>query len=245
MGRNSDLRSRGVRAEIDMSSEGIQQPGKVSKTKLIVVDDQKVVIEGVKRILEPWKEFDVVGEALNGARAVKLVESLKPDVVIMDISMPIMNGIEATARIKRQFPETKVLIFSMYSDKEYITRLLRIGISGYILKDDPHSDLVQAIKVIVSGATYFSKIFVDIVGEHLREIEEKIGCQDPFEHLSMREQEVFRHLAEGKSTKEIASLLFISPKTVESHKYNIMQKMGLNSVGELIRFAIRQKILTP
>jgi len=166
-------------------------------------------------------------------------------VVIMDISMPIMNGIEATARIKRQFPETKVLIFSMYSDKEYITRLLRIGISGYILKDDPHSDLVQAIKVIVSGATYFSKIFVDIVGEHLREIEEKIGCQDPFEHLSMREQEVFRHLAEGKSTKEIASLLFISPKTVESHKYNIMQKMGLNSVGELIRFAIRKKIITP
>ena len=184
-----------------------------------------------------------MGETVDGLRALELVKSLNPDIVIMDISMPNLNGIEATKRIKRDRPWIGVVIFTMYSNKEFVIDLFKAGISAYILKDDPLTDLVFAIKAVKGGGTYFSTMAPSVLLNHMKELEEGTTVKDYYFRLSQREREVFRLLAEGKSIREIAAILFISPKTVESHKYNIMEKLHVRSIIDLTKIAIRKNLI--
>jgi DNA-binding NarL/FixJ family response regulator len=215
----------------------------MSKSKILIVDDHRVVIEGIKSSLKEYTEFEVVGEAVDGLQAVEFVKTLKPEIVIMDISMPNLNGIEATRQINQFSPETRIVIYTMYSDKEIVIDLFRAGISAYVLKDDPLSDLILALKAVKGGGTYFSTMAPTILVRHMEELEEEITEEDSFDTLSQREKEVFLLLAEGKSIKGIAGDLFISPKTVESHKYNIMEKLQATSVVDLTKIAIRKNLI--
>ena len=215
----------------------------MDKTKILIVDDHRVVIKGIKSAFADYPEFEVVGEAFNGRQAIKLVESLRPDIVIMDISMPELNGIDATLQIKKKFPDIRIVIFTMYSNKEYVIDLFMAGISGYVLKDDPMSDLIFALKAVKGGGTYFSTMTPSVLLNHMKALENGNTCKDLFNSLNMREREVFQLLAEGNSIKKIANQLFISPKTVESHKYNIMTKLNIQSMADLIKVAIRKNII--
>ena len=215
----------------------------MSKAKILIVDDHRVVIEGIKSALQEQPEFEVVGEAVDGLQAVESARSLGPEIVIMDISMPNLSGIEATRQIKEFDPEIRIIIYSMYSDKEFVIDLFKAGISAYVLKDDPLADLILALEAVKGGGTYFSTMAPTVLLRHMEELEEKTESTDSYDTLSQREREVFQLLAEGKSIKEIAGELFISPKTVESHKYNIMEKLQAASVVDLTRIAIRKNLI--
>ncbi len=215
----------------------------MDKTKVLIVDDHDVVIAGIKSGLAKHQEFKVVGEAVDGRVAVEMAQSLKPDIVIMDVSMPNLNGIEATKQIRHLCPEIKVIIYSMYSDKELVIDLFKAGISAFVLKDDPLSDLILALEAVKGGGTYFSTMAPTILLRHMEELETKSIPEDYFDRLSRREKEVFQLLAEGESLKEIANKLFISPKTVESHKYNIMEKLQAASIVDLTKIAIRKNLI--
>jgi DNA-binding NarL/FixJ family response regulator len=215
----------------------------MDKTKILIVDDHHVVIEGIKSALKDHPEFEVVGEAVDGLEAVELVKSLGPDIVIMDISMPNLNGLDATKQTKKFDPEIYIVIYSMYADKELVIDLFKAGISAYVLKDDPLSDLILALKAVKGGGTYFSTMAPTILLRHMEELKEKTASEDFFDVLSHREKEVFQLLADGKGIKEIANQLFISPKTVESHKYNIMEKLQAESIVDLTKIAIRKNLI--
>ena len=212
----------------------------MSKTKIFIVDDHRVVIEGIKSALQEHPEFEVVGEAIDGLEAVEFVKSFSPDIVIMDISMPNLNGVEAVKQIKQFSPEIRIVIYSMYSDKELVIDLFRIGIFAYVLKDDPLFDLILALKSVKGGGTYFSTMAPTILLRHMKELEEQT---DVLRILSQREHEVFCLLADGKPIKEIADQLHISPKTVETHKYNIMEKLQVNNIIDLTKIAIRKNLI--
>lgn len=215
----------------------------MSKAKILIVDDHRVVIEGIKSSLQEHPEFEVVGEAVDGLEAVEFVKSSRPDIVIMDISMPNLNGVEATRQIKEFESEIGIVIYTMYSDKEFVIDLFKAGISAYVLKDDPLEDLILALKAVEGGGTYFSTMTPTILLRHMEELEEKTTEEDSFDTLSQREKEVFLLLAEGKAIKIIAGELFISPKTVESHKYNIMEKLQATSIVDLTKIAIRKNLI--
>lgn len=215
----------------------------MEKVEILIVDDHRVVIEGIKSSLQEHPEFEVVGEAVDGLQAVEFVKTLKPDIVIMDVSMPNLNGIDATRQINKFSPETRIVIYTMYSDKELVIDLFKEGISAYVLKDDPLADLILALKAVKGGGTYFSTMAPTILVRHMEELEEKTKEEDAFETLSRREKEVFLLLAEGKGIKKIADELFISPKTVETHKYNIMEKLQAASVVDLTKIAIRKNLM--
>lgn len=215
---------------------------KTKKTTILLVDDHEVVIAGIRSTLcTRGEEFDVVGEAFNGHQALELVESLRPDIVIMDISMPELNGVESTKQIKIFFPDTRIIIYTMFTNKEYVIELFKAGISGYVLKQDPFSDLLLSIDAVIAGGTYFSTMAPAILSDHLKILEDEQGGMKRLEILSRRERQVFVLLADGKSIKHIAEKLFISPKTVESHKYNILAKLGASSITELTKIAIKYK----
>ena len=213
------------------------------KTKILIADDHRVVIEGIKSALQEHPEFKVVGEAVDGLEAVEFAKSLEPNIVIMDISMPNLSGIEATRQIKGLNPGNQIVIYTMHSDKEFVIDLFKAGISAYVLKDDPLSDLILALKAVEGGGTYFSTMAPTLLARHMEEMEEKTTSKNSFDTLSQREVEVFQLLAEGKRIKEIAKQLFISPKTVESHKYNIMEKLQAASVIDLTKIAIRKNLI--
>jgi DNA-binding NarL/FixJ family response regulator len=215
----------------------------MDQTSILIVDDHRVVIEGIKSALLERSEFVVVGEAADGIEAIELVEKLTPDIVIMDISMPNLNGLEATKRIKTEHPEAHVIIYTMYSDKEFVIDLFKAGISAYVLKDDPLSDLVLSLEAVKGGGTYFSTMAPTVLLRHVEELEASSAQHDVYDTLSRREREVFKLLAEGDSVKQIAADLFISPKTVETHKYSIMEKLQASSVVELTKIAIRKKLI--
>ncbi len=169
------------------------------------MDDHVVVLEGIKSILRDHPEFEVVGEACNGRQAIKLAESLQPDVVIMDISMPDLNGIDATLQIKQRSADTKIVAYTMHSHSEYVISLFKAGVSAFVLKNDPLSDLLLALVAVRKGGTYFSTMTPEILLQHMKELEEGKREQDDFESLSLREREVLQLLAEGKSVREIAN----------------------------------------
>jgi DNA-binding NarL/FixJ family response regulator len=210
------------------------------KVSIVIVDDHGVVIEGIKSALRARSELEVVGAAYNGRQAIDLVRHARPDIVIMDISMTDMNGVEATKQIKNLFPETRIIIYSMFSNEEFVVELFKVGISSYVLKQDPFSDLIVAIDAVKGGGTYFSTTAPKILSQHIQALEDG---KKRFGDLSLREQEVFKLLADGKSVKQIAEKLFISPKTVESHKYSIMAKLNAQSITDLTKIAIKHKLI--
>jgi len=215
----------------------------MSKIKILIADDHRVVIQGIKSAFLEHLEFEVVGEALDGLQAVEMTRSLKPEIIIMDISMPNLSGIEATKIIKQDMPETCIIIYTMHSDKEFVIDLFKAGISAYVLKDDPLQDLILAVKAVMGGGTYFSTMAPTILTRHMMEMEEKYIVRDSFDDLSQREHEVFLLLAGGKSIKETGDQLSISPKTVESHKYNLMKKLEVTSIVDLTKMAIRKNLI--
>jgi DNA-binding NarL/FixJ family response regulator len=215
----------------------------MNKVSILIVDDHQIVINGIKSDLSERQELVVVGEAKTGLQAIKLAESLKPDIVIMDISMPQMSGVEAVQCIKKTNPAIKVIIFTMHSDRQYVIELFKLGISAYVLKDDPMPDLLLAIDAVKGGGTYFSTGTPAILSKHIVELELKTIKKDKFQSLSRRELEVLCLLGEGQSIKEVAKKLFISPKTVESHKYNIFDKLKINNLAELTKIAIRKNLI--
>lgn len=213
------------------------------KTRVVVADDHRVVMQGVRHILKAYPEFVLIGEALNGRDAVKTVMELSPDVVILDISMPDLNGLDATLQIKKKRPDTRIVVYTMVSNRDMVLEMFKAGISAYVLKEDPLSELVLALQAVRRNGTYFSSLLPDVLLNHLKALEEGQDVKSRFETLSLREREVFQLLAEGKRIKQIADVLCISHKTVEAHKYNIFDKLNIKSTTDLILLAIRKNII--
>jgi two-component system response regulator NreC len=215
----------------------------MSKTGVLIIDDHHVVLEGVQAALSRHDDVDVMGVGANGRDAVKMVQSLRPQIVIMDIAMPHFNGIEATFQIKKIDPRIKVIIFTMHSYREFLVDLMRAGISAYVLKQNPISDLYLAIQVVKRGGTYLSEDASTFWANHAENLATGNQEKNQFDLLSLREREVFQLLAEGLSVKETAELLTISPKTVETHKYHIMEKLQVRSMSDWTKEAIRRGII--
>ncbi|MFW5893879.1 MAG: response regulator [Verrucomicrobiota bacterium] len=207
--------------------------------RVFIVDDHELMRAGLKEIVESQPGMHVNGEAASGQATIREVRKTKPDVVIMDVSMPDLNGIEATREILRENPDAKVLALSMHSEQNYITEMLRAGAHGYLLKDSAVSELARAIKTVCRNKTYLSPTIAgDVVDGHIRHPGDDEGG-NCYRLLSGREREVLQLLAEGNSTKEIAAKLFVSVKTVETHRRNIMHKLGAFSIAELTKCAVR------
>ena len=210
---------------------------------IFLADDHTIVRHGLASLLEGDPRFKVVGEAENGRQAVSMVEELKPEIVIMDISMPLLNGIEATRLIKKSCPQTKVIILSMHTHDRYVSELISLGVSGYLLKDSTGSDIIQAISAAVKGDTYLSPSISRRVIEDYLYLKKNSTQEDLYGQLSNREREVFQMIAEGHSTKEISDILCISPSTVKTHRANIMGKLQFVNISQLVQFAIHLGIV--
>lgn len=197
-----------------------------------------MVRQGFRMILEAQPDFEVVGEAGNGREAVQLTETLKPDVVVMDVTMPELNGIEATKRIRSTTPFTRVLALSVHRDGVYVREIVRSGAEGYILKESADSELLSAVRAVASGHSYLSP---EVAGAVLKDYRKH--ATNPLDLLSAREREVLQLIAEGRTNKEIANVLQLSVYTVDGHRTRIMEKLGLHNVGELVRFAVRHGLV--
>ncbi len=208
-------------------------------TRVLIADDHKIVREGLKALIDKQEAMQVVAEADNGLEAVRLARKLRPDVVIMDLGMPQMNGIEATRELTAHEPGIKVIALSMHSDKRFVLQMIKAGASGYLLKDSAFEELISAIKTVVSNQSYLSPKITDVViKDYIQTLSR--GDVSAFSVLTAREREVLQLLAEGRSTKEIAASLSVSVKTIETHRQQIMDKLDIHSVAELTKYAIRE-----
>ncbi len=214
----------------------------MQKIRVLVVDDHTVVRDGICALLALTGDIEVVGEAANGSEALKIVKELKPDVVLMDISMPIMDGLEATRRICREFP-AKVLVLTQYDDKEYVFPVIQAGASGFISKVAASSELASGIRSVYQGDSYLSPSIAKLLIEDYRHGDGRV-ISDPYEQLTDRERDVLKLVAEGYTTQEIADMLIVSPKTVEGHRTNLMAKLGIHNRIELVKYAVRKGIIT-
>jgi len=213
----------------------------VQKIKVLVVDDHTIVRDGICALLALSGDIEVVGEAANGSEAVEMVRTLKPDVVLMDIAMPIMGGLEATRRICKEF-QTKVLILTQYDDKEYVFPVIEAGASGFISKVAASSELASGIRSVYHGDSYLSPSIAKLLVEDYRHGDRQ-GSIDPYEQLTSRERDVLKLVAEGYTTQQIADMLVVSPKTVEGHRTNLMAKLGIHNRIELVKYAVRKGII--
>lgn len=209
------------------------------KTRIIIADDHMIVCQGLATLLAKEPDMEVVAEAENGREVVQLVKELRPDVVIMDVNMPDLNGIEATRQVLAAFPETKIIALSMHADRRFVVNMLKAGSSGYLLKDCAFEELAAAIRLVMANKTYLSPGVSNIVIQDYVQ-----GLSAPrssaFTMLTPREREVLQLMAEGKPTGQIAEQLHISVKTVETHRQQIMHKLGIHSIAELTKYAIRE-----
>jgi two-component system, NarL family, response regulator NreC len=215
----------------------------VNPVRIVLADDHTVMRNGLRLLLERQPNLTVVGEAADGRQAVALSESANPDVVIMDIGMPNLNGIEATRQIVDRNPRTAVAILSMHSDESYVIRALKAGARAYLLKDSAEADLLAAVRALTEGKSFFSPAISKIlVEDYMRQLESR-GAEDTYELLTRREREILQLLAEGRTNKEVANMLNLSLYTVETHRTHILQKLNLHSVPELILYAVRKGII--
>lgn len=204
------------------------------KIRILLADDHNIMRRGLRLLLERQAGFEVVGEAADGRQAVERAEAAKPDIVILDIAMPNLSGIEAAQRIGALLPQAAIIILSMHSDEGYVLRALKAGAKGYLLKDSAEDDLIEAIKAVGSGKAFFSpEISKILVEDYVRDMRKR-DAEDSYELLTSREREILQLLAEGKSNKDIATLLNLSLYTVETHRRNLQDKLNLHSVAELI-----------
>lgn len=216
----------------------------MSKIKVLIADDHGIVRKGLRLQLEQRSEFQVVGEASDGRDAVKAAEELNPDVIVMDIAMPNLNGIEATTQIVKKNPRIGVIMLSMHSDETYLTRTLAAGAKGYLLKDNADVDLYRAIEVVAQGKPFFSPAIANtLLEDYMRQLQQK-GLQDSYDLLTDREKEILQLLAEGKSNKEVATILDLATATVETHRTRLMQKLDLHSSADIVLYAVRKKIIS-
>ncbi len=213
------------------------------RLRILLADDHTVVRQGLRRVLEDRPEWEVVAEAGDGREAVRQAEQHKPDIAILDVAMPLLNGIETTRQITRRVPGTRVLVLSMHADEAYVTQMLQAGATGYLLKDSADVDLIQAVSEVAKGKSFFSPAIARVMlDDYVRQLADK-GVTDRYQLLSEREREIFQLIAEGKTNKEIASLLSISPSTVETHRAHIMEKLDLHSAAEIVLYAVRRGVI--
>jgi len=209
---------------------------------VLVVDDHTIVRDGICALLALAPDIEVMGEAANGSEALEKVKELQPNVVLMDIAMPIMGGLEATRRIRKEFPRTRVLILTQYDDKEYVLPVIEAGAAGFISKVSASSELVSGIRAVGQGDSYLSPSVAKLLVEVYQHGDERTS-QDPYEQLTDRERDVLKLVAEGFTTQEIADLLKVTPKTVEGHKTNLMAKLDIHNRIELVKYALRKGII--
>lgn len=234
-----------IRRLLDSTADAVSAPerGSTSKIRVLLADDHTILRAGLRMMLDAQPDIEVIGEASDGRQALAEAQRLQPDVVLMDITMPEMNGIEATRQIKRALDSTRVLILTMHENEEYLFQVLRAGASGYILKEAAGTELISAIRVVFSGRFYMSPSAQSMmVGDYLQRVrsgEER----DSYSALTEREREILKLVAEGHTNNQIAELLFISPKTVDTHRTHIMDKLNLHSRAELVKYAMRRGLL--
>jgi len=212
--------------------------------RIVLADDHVVMRNGLRLLLERQANFEVVGEAMDGRQTMEICDKLRPEVLVLDIAMPNLNGIEAARQISAKWPQTAIVILIMHSDESYVLRALKAGARAYLLKDSAEADLINAIRAVSEGKAFFSPaISKMLVEDYMRRLEQR-GVEDSYELLTTREREVLQLLAEGKSNKEVASMLNLSWYTVETHRGNILQKLNLHSVPELILYAVRKGVIS-
>ncbi|MFC2050548.1 response regulator [Chloroflexota bacterium] len=217
----------------------------MKKIKILIVDDHTLVRDGIRALLELVADVEVIGEAVNGRKALEKVEQLVPDVVLMDLAMPIMGGLEATRRIRKRFPETKVLALTQYDDSDYVIPLIEAGASGFVTKMAAFSELASAIQAVYIGESFLSPSAATALVQEYQQKANVEGGKDPYRQLTDREREVLKLVVEGHTAREIADMLVISPKTVEWYKTSLMNKLDIHKKTDLIKFAIRKGIIAP
>jgi DNA-binding NarL/FixJ family response regulator len=216
----------------------------LSNVKVLLADDHGIVRKGLRFVLESEPDMIVVAEASNGREAVRLCEQYQPEIAIVDIAMPQLNGIEAVSQIRKASPATQAVVLSMHSDETYILRALSAGAKGYILKDAVEDEILPAVRSVLRGKSYFSPaIAKTLLEDYVRYLRQR-GLEDSYDLLTDREKEILQLLAEGRSNKEVANLLILSVTTVETHRTNMMQKLGLHSAAEIVLYAVRKRIIS-
>ncbi|MFQ6058798.1 MAG: response regulator [Anaerolineae bacterium] len=215
----------------------------MNKIRVLLADDHTILREGIRALLAAQPDIEVVGEASNGREAVAKARELKPDVILMDIAMPLLNGLEATRQIKKEHPEMDVLVLTMHDSEEYVSQILGAGAAGYVVKKAAASDLVSAIHAVYQGGAFlYPSVAKMLVEDYLRRVEAG-GGRDSYDELTDREREVLQLIAEGYTNKEIADLLCLSVKTVQTHRAHVMEKLNLHDKGEVIKYAIQKGII--
>jgi two-component system, NarL family, response regulator NreC len=211
--------------------------------RIVLADDHAVIRSGLRSLLEQHEEFKVVGEANDGREAVSFAETLRPDVVLMDLAMPNLNGMEASRQISAKNADVAIVVLSMHSDEAYVLRALKAGARAYLLKESAEADLVTAIRSVTQGKSFFSPTVSRVlVEDYMRQLQDR-DIEDSYELLTSREREILQLVAEGKSNKDVANILNLSVYTVETHRSNIMEKLNLHSVPELILYAVRKGVI--
>ena len=216
----------------------------MKKIKVLIVDDHTLVRAGIRSLLALVSDIEVVGEASDGKEALSKVSDLKPDVVLMDLAMPVMGGLEATRRLRRDFPGIKVLALTQYDDSEYVIPIIEAGASGFVTKMSAFSELAAAIEAAYKGESYLSSTAATALVEEYQQKTASEGELDPYQQLTDREREVLKLVAEGHTSREIAEILIVSPKTVDWYKGSLMKKLNIHSRIDLIKYAIRKRIIT-
>ncbi len=215
----------------------------MARLRILIGDDHTLMRHGVRKIIEERADWEVVAEASNGREAVNEAVAQSPDVVLLDVGMPQLNGIEATRQIVKRLPHARVLILSMHSDEAYVSQSMRAGAAGYLLKDSAGEDLVRAIAAVAAGKSFFSPAVARIMADdYLQRLADR-GIMDRYDLLSEREREVFQLIAEGNSNKEIAALLSLSPATIETHRAHILQKLDVHNTADLVLYAVRRGVI--
>ncbi len=216
----------------------------MSKIRVLVADDHGIVRKGLRFLLDRQPGMEVIGEAAEGSEAVRLSEELTPNVVIMDVAMPHLNGIDAVTQILKNNPNIGIVMLSMHADEAYLGRALSAGAKGYLLKDSAEADVVSAVQAVAQGRPFFSpQIAQSLLDDYVTTLQQR-GIQDSYELLTDREREVLQFLAEGKSNKEVATILDLSTYTVETHRTNLMRKLNLHNTAEIVLYAVRKKIIS-